>query len=115
MSTTLKYLEDHTILYTNSTAAKSSGDIVQFVSAQIPAILKADVSTTGTVAAYIRGVHTLAKGTGTGLAQGELCYWHTDEVTGASTNGHYLGYCVTAVATTGATCDILLVPRGSVA
>jgi len=111
MSTTLLFLEDHTVLFTNATAAKSSGDVVDI--GERVGILKGDVTTTGTVAAYVRGVHQgLAKTTGTDLAAGEKVFWDTSAsvFTTVSTGNVAAGYAYAAATTGAATVSVALGP-----
>lgn len=112
MSTTLLYLEDHTVLFTNATAKKTSGAVVEIGAEKLIGVIKGDVTTTGTVAAYIRGVHELAKTASTDLAAGEKVFWDTSasKFTTVSTGNVAAGFAYAAATTGATTAKIVLLP-----
>lgn len=108
MSTSLVHLEDHTMLFTATTTAKSSGDVC--VIGDMVGLAKVDIAATGTGAVYLRGVHTLTKSTAAPWTLGDSVYYdETDSNFNlVATNNIYAGK-VYATATTGeATAKVIL-------
>ena len=108
MSTTMYYPEDNTFLFTATTTARSSGDVV--VMTDMIGVCKVDIAAAGTGAVYVRGVHHLSKNTGTAFAQGDSVYWdRTDgEFNAVATNNLFAGKVAVATTTSDADCYIAL-------
>jgi predicted RecA/RadA family phage recombinase len=112
MSTTLVHLEDHTMLWTATTTARSSGDVV--VRVNTVGICKVDIAAAGTGAVYIRGVHNVTKTTASAFAVGDSVYWEATSLgfSLVATGNQYAGR-VYSVSTAGQTTAQILLNFGT--